>query len=389
MKARIQQLIKEGKLEKAIESLLEYTVRLSDKDLYNEVTHHSAVFNRIEKTGRLGTDSTEEQNIAYAKMNQALLGVVKQLPDDSVGTSAPGISYPENKNKSISKTVFYIIGIIALLLLSYLGYRALAGDEEVVYKCNERICRDCVDCYNSGCFEEAYRCLTALKKPTSEDEKLIQVCIAITNGDKSLVDGQFFKAKGLYLRAIDLDPSVEIHRVGAIRGIENTERADSLMEAGRYTEARTAYNRSLESDNGVISKYVQGQLAELDEREKGKPKSEKDELKKLLAGKWIQSKSGKEGEISGVLSFELPGGGDSLKVMYKNQFANGAIQTGELVNLTYLPDQTSFTGVWHNFSTQQRGTFFFVLDTLSEKLTGKYSLSLSADPSYYWNGDKK
>lgn len=400
MKAQIEKLIAEGKIEKAISLLLAYTKQLPDDDLYKEVTHHSAVFARIDKNQRLGTESTADQNIAYARINQSLIGVLKKLPD----SDSPSLwSRTKAKNNNLLKTILIVLGVLALLALLYF----FLMPKSIVYTCGSRECPQCIDCYNSGCFEEAERCFNALKKQNADEQAKAQASRAILDADDFMNQGLFDKALAFYLKAIDLDQGVEVHRKKAIEGIQLIIQANNSLSENKlavakesYAEAREKFesmNRS-DSDGGIfanpdynristenVEDFIHKKLETIKELEE-EDGLQKGKLPAILKGKWTQSKSGKEGEIKGDIQFKEA---DGLFIAnYQNRFANGIVHTGELLDLSYSTETQILQGTWHNFDTKQKGAFSFKVDEPNKKLSGKYSLDKTSKPSYYWNGYK-
>lgn len=85
MKKELQQLISQGKTEQAIDQLLRLTERSGNPELREEVLMQSARYRDYAKAKRLGTSSAESQQTAIARINQALLQISEQLPEDSGG----------------------------------------------------------------------------------------------------------------------------------------------------------------------------------------------------------------------------------------------------------------------------------------------------------------
>lgn len=87
MKEYLRQLIAGGKTEEALQQLLKVSKQLKDQALYNEVIHQSSQYKEYAKSKRQGTSSVEDQKISLARINQALLEIISQLPRQTKKTS--------------------------------------------------------------------------------------------------------------------------------------------------------------------------------------------------------------------------------------------------------------------------------------------------------------
>lgn len=87
MKRQLRALIAEGKTARAINELLLITERLDDQDFHNEALMQAARHETYAREKRLGASSAEEQGLALAQINHALLEIVERLPD---GARRPG-----------------------------------------------------------------------------------------------------------------------------------------------------------------------------------------------------------------------------------------------------------------------------------------------------------
>jgi hypothetical protein len=83
MKAKIRQLIAEGKTSRAIQELQQITGKLEDQDLHEEALMAAARYEAYAREKRTGTSSSEEQLLVLARINHALLGITAQLPESS------------------------------------------------------------------------------------------------------------------------------------------------------------------------------------------------------------------------------------------------------------------------------------------------------------------
>ncbi len=83
MKEYLRQLIAGGKTEEALQQLLKVSKQLKDQALYNEVIQQSSKYEQYARAKRQGTSSMEDQKISLARINQALLEIIPQLPHQS------------------------------------------------------------------------------------------------------------------------------------------------------------------------------------------------------------------------------------------------------------------------------------------------------------------
>lgn len=113
MKPALKNLIAKGKVEKAIQLLLEMAPSFQNQDLHNEVLMQAARYESYKKEKRLNTKSAKDLSIELASLNQALLELISQLPDSSepeIPTSKPKAKSGWWKSILASAT---IIGILA------------------------------------------------------------------------------------------------------------------------------------------------------------------------------------------------------------------------------------------------------------------------------------
>lgn len=78
----LKELIAKGKTEKTIEQLLKLLPQL-DKDLQEDILMQSAKFTTYQKEKHQGTASNEELDIKLNRINNALLEIIHQLPQES------------------------------------------------------------------------------------------------------------------------------------------------------------------------------------------------------------------------------------------------------------------------------------------------------------------
>lgn len=86
MKEKIRQLIAEGKTKRAIQELQQITSELDDQDdqeLHEEALMQAARHEAYAREKRMGTSSAEEQRLALAQINEAILHIADRLPDST------------------------------------------------------------------------------------------------------------------------------------------------------------------------------------------------------------------------------------------------------------------------------------------------------------------
>ncbi len=82
MKKELEQLIAQGKTEQVLRQLLVLSERQGYEDLREEVLLQYARYEEYSKGKRQGTSSTEGQQAYLARITQALLHLISQLPDE-------------------------------------------------------------------------------------------------------------------------------------------------------------------------------------------------------------------------------------------------------------------------------------------------------------------
>lgn len=85
MKLRLQQLIAEGHTKAAIEQLLRITEKPAYSDLREAALLQSARYQEYARGKRDGTSTEEAQGIALARINEALLQLIAELPEVGSG----------------------------------------------------------------------------------------------------------------------------------------------------------------------------------------------------------------------------------------------------------------------------------------------------------------
>lgn len=91
MRDKITQLIKEDKLERAIEELLPI-ISGKDEDLANDLIKFQADLAKSKKEGRRGLITHEEENKARARVSFAILELLKEIEEPVKELPAPGLS---------------------------------------------------------------------------------------------------------------------------------------------------------------------------------------------------------------------------------------------------------------------------------------------------------
>jgi len=115
LKQTLQQLIAQGKTGQAIDQLLQRTEHSGDTELREEVLMQSARYRDYAKARRLGTSSAEDQQTALARINQALLHISNQLPEDGDGDRSGGRRVKPRQTKAWQWVVGagVVIGILS------------------------------------------------------------------------------------------------------------------------------------------------------------------------------------------------------------------------------------------------------------------------------------
>ncbi|MEL6865736.1 MAG: hypothetical protein AAFP19_15030 [Bacteroidota bacterium] len=113
MKQKLHTFISSGKTKEGIEALLRYTQQIKHQDLHQEVIIQSSRYEEWRKGQRLGTATSQESEAALAKINVALLGIIDQLPGESLGSTP----FPKRKKIEQSPTGRWWNWVVGLGLL--------------------------------------------------------------------------------------------------------------------------------------------------------------------------------------------------------------------------------------------------------------------------------
>ncbi len=135
MKNELQELIAQGKTEQALEQLISLSEKPYYEDLREEVLLQSARYQEYAKAKRQGTSNLEEQQTSISKINEAVLHLISQLPDDL--TSRVDSSVPKSSSKRIGKPWWqWVVGggvIVGILggIAEFSGYnlQSIFGSE--------------------------------------------------------------------------------------------------------------------------------------------------------------------------------------------------------------------------------------------------------------------
>lgn len=82
LKENLKDLIAKSKTNTAIQQLLEITKEIGDPELEEEVLLQSARYEAYTKAKRQGTSAPEEQQLTIARIHQALLQIISELPEN-------------------------------------------------------------------------------------------------------------------------------------------------------------------------------------------------------------------------------------------------------------------------------------------------------------------
>lgn len=113
MKQALQQLIAQGKTEQVIDQLLQLTERSGDTALREEVLLQASRYRDYAKAKRMGTSSTEDQQITLARINQALIQIIQQLSEEEKKSSITPAPRPKTKTWQYVVGVGVVIGILS------------------------------------------------------------------------------------------------------------------------------------------------------------------------------------------------------------------------------------------------------------------------------------
>lgn len=110
----IQQLIEKGKTGQAIQRLLAWSKKTGNKELHQEITLLSAQYHADCKAQRLGTSTLEEQTLAKARVNYALVQLIEKLPKAS-------LSIPKVQKRYLPFTALALVIIVGIVVNSNLN----------------------------------------------------------------------------------------------------------------------------------------------------------------------------------------------------------------------------------------------------------------------------
>ena len=115
MKQALRQLIAQGKTGQAIDQLLQRTEQSGNTELREEVLMQSARYRDYAKARRLGVSSVADQQTTLARINQALLHISNQLPEDGGGNGSGGRRVKPRQTKAWQWVVGagVVIGILS------------------------------------------------------------------------------------------------------------------------------------------------------------------------------------------------------------------------------------------------------------------------------------
>lgn len=115
MKQILKNLIAEGKTQQTIQQLLEISKNLEDTDLQQHIISQSSFYSKYKQEQLSGTRSVEQEDIALAKINQALLSIIEQLPEGTAIT--PSKQSTELSKEDTTKTDWwkYVKGLAIII----------------------------------------------------------------------------------------------------------------------------------------------------------------------------------------------------------------------------------------------------------------------------------
>lgn len=110
MKKELQNLIAQGSTDKALQKLLEITEEQGYPDLHQELILQSARYEQYASEKRLGTASKEDSSISIANINQALLQIIGQLPDELSATTTASKKRPVQEQSTAGNWWRWVVG---------------------------------------------------------------------------------------------------------------------------------------------------------------------------------------------------------------------------------------------------------------------------------------
>lgn len=139
LKQKIKDLVAENRNDEVIDSLLELSRKINNKELSNSVIMLSAKYENFLKETMQGIVNHEEKNVTLSKLNLSILNLIDSIPDRSF-SEAKNLVSKENgiadqfdnnvkKMKTIVILVLLIGGALGVLISgSYLIYLFMLGN---------------------------------------------------------------------------------------------------------------------------------------------------------------------------------------------------------------------------------------------------------------------
>jgi hypothetical protein len=126
-KMKLKQLISEDKTDEVFEALMELSTKIKDKRIANAIINLSAQFKRFANAAMINTTDQTQQKVTQAGLNNSILQLIDELPEEFFGAMAPERAVDLNYAASgfeimINKAIMILF--IILLFGSVLGFIA-------------------------------------------------------------------------------------------------------------------------------------------------------------------------------------------------------------------------------------------------------------------------
>lgn len=126
LKTDLRALIAKSETDLALQKLLQLSGELNDADLRDEVLLQSARYQEYTKGQRLGITSQEDQQIAIARINQALIEIIANLPEQD-GETTSGNSRPATATRKKTRPWKQWVAGAGVLIALLAGLAELTG----------------------------------------------------------------------------------------------------------------------------------------------------------------------------------------------------------------------------------------------------------------------
>lgn len=115
-KSELIDLIAQGETQVAIDALLVLISKIGEKELQAEVVLLSGKFARYKRAKRVGTSTYENQDHSISKINDALIEIIEELPQEQDEGLAP--INPPLHSKGLGQLLLLFSLLLFLLLIA-------------------------------------------------------------------------------------------------------------------------------------------------------------------------------------------------------------------------------------------------------------------------------